>query len=162
NLVPGIDAATGGVVGKANPIFAGGFRTKDLVIVAGVLGVPLDLVEDPATGEAKALTPGDWDKIISPDPAVRDSPMIESIAPRSGPKYKGGGDLSADAPGTPKYGNGGDRDVGDGGDLQYACIASRSITDPSFDCVTDADFNGNPLCTPGKKQPYFKGYPTLR
>jgi hypothetical protein len=89
--------------------------------------------------------------------------MIESIAPRAGrPKYKGGGDLSADPPAAPTAGNGGDRDVVDGVDLQYACIAPRSITAPTADCATDADFATNPLCTPEKKQPYFKAYPSLR
>jgi hypothetical protein len=163
NLVPGIDATTGEVVGKANPIFNGGLRSKDLVIVAGIVGVPLDLVEDASTGEPKALADADWQKMISPDPTVRDPRMIESIAPRAGrPKYKGGGDLSADPPTAPKFGNGGDRDVTNGDDLQYACIASRADSSPSFECVTDADFANNPLCTPDKKQPYFKAYPALR
>jgi len=161
SIVPGVDGS-GNVVGKGNPIFAGGIRTKDLVIVAGILGVPLDLVQNTDL-TPKALTEQDWQKIISPDLTVRDSRMIESIAPRAGrPKYKGGGDLSADPPTAPKYGNGGERDVQDGGDLQYACIAQRSTTTASYDCVTDTDFNSNPLCTPSKTQPYFKGYPGLR
>jgi hypothetical protein len=163
NLVPGIDATSGAVVGKANPIFAGGFRSRDQVIVEAIVGVPIDLVTDASTGKSKELTDADWQKIISADPSVRDARMIESIAPRVGrPKYRGGGDLSADPPTSPTFGNGGDRDVANGSDLQYACVGRRQIDAPSFDCVTAADFANNPLCTPDAKQPYFKAYPGLR
>jgi hypothetical protein len=160
--VPGRDAS-GAIVSMPNPIFAGGLRTPDLVVVTGLLGVPLDLVTDSSTGMAKRLSETEWAKIISADLSQRDPRMIESIAPRAGrPKYKGGGDLSADPPDAPTFGNGGDRDVESGQDLQYACIAKRSDKAPSFDCVTDLDFNDSPLCTPDKHQPYFKAYPTLR
>ncbi len=149
-----------------NPIYAGGFRTKDMVVVAGLLGVPRSLLPANTDGTGKELTEADWDKIVSPDLAKRDPHMIEQIGPRTAfgvPKYAG--DRGVDPV------NGGDRDVADGDDLQYACIAPR---DPSLqplpatnaDCRTAGSAASNPLCGPDASgqgtQAYFKAYPTLR
>jgi hypothetical protein len=142
--------ASDGSIG-VNPIFAGGKRTKDLVIVAGIVGVPKVLVSD---GEVPKdpLTEADWKKIIGPI-GERDPHMIESIGPRAGiPKFAG--DRSIDAV------NGGDRDV-TGDDLQYACIAERAVTTKSNDCEAPDSEKKNPLCDAGA-QPYFKAFPGLR
>ncbi len=148
-----------------NPIYLGGARTKDLVIVAGILGVPKSLLPTNTDGTPADLSETDWDKIVSPDPAKRDPHMIEQIAPRPGVQ-KFMGDRGVDAV------NGGDRDVADGDDLQYACIAQRNSTvanDPAAataDCKASGSGAKNPVCGPdvsGKgTQPYFKSYPTLR
>lgn len=137
----------------ANPIFQGGFRSQDLIVVATIVGVGKDLVTNP-DGKPKELTNEDWEKIVGPI-GKRDPHMIESIKPRDGiPKFAG--DRSIDKM------NGGDRDVTDGDDLQYACIAPRSATGAGNDCEgPDAD-KKNPLCAAGGTQPYFKGYPGLR
>jgi hypothetical protein len=135
-----------------NPIFAGGFRTKDMILVSTIVGVPSNLVQD-AGGTAKTLTESDWQKIIGPV-GVRDPHMIESIAPRAGLPHIVG-DRSVDPI------NGGDRSISDGDDLQYACIAQRTVTSPTSECMApDAD-KVNPLCDAGA-QPYFKAFPGLR
>ncbi|MGZ3476031.1 MAG: hypothetical protein ACXWUG_18865 [Polyangiales bacterium] len=143
--------ASDGTLGT-NPIFAGGFRTKDMILVAAIVGVPKNLVSD-ATGAAKPLTEADWKKIIGTT-GERDPHMIESIAPRAGiPKFAG--DRSVDAT------NGGDRDITAGDDLQYACIAQRTVTAKSYDCEAPDSDKKNPLCD-AAAQPYFKAYPGLR
>jgi hypothetical protein len=137
----------------ANPIFQGGFRSSDLVVVATIVGVPKQLVSD-AMGKPKELTADDWDKIVGPI-GKRDPHMIESIKPRDGvPKFAG--DRSIDPF------NGGDRDVADGDDLQYACIAERSDKTKGNDCEGPDAYKKNPLCAADLTQPYFKGYPGLR
>jgi hypothetical protein len=149
-MVPGSDGKL-----APNPIFAGGLRTKDLVLVGGFLGVPKRLI--PSGGK---LAEADWDKIVSPDRSKRDPHMIAQIAPRTGvPKFAG--DRAIDQV------NGGDRDIPDGDDLQYACIQARyGATTPSRDCDAAGSGAKNPVCGPdsgGKgTQPYFKAYPTLR
>ncbi len=137
----------------ANPIFQGGFRSQDLIVVATIVGVPKALVTNP-DGKPKELSGEDWDKIVGPI-GKRDPHMIESIKPRDGvPKFAG--DRSVDPM------NGGDRDVTDGDDLQYACIAPRSDTSKGNDCDAPDSDKKNPLCGAGATQPYFKGYPGLR
>jgi hypothetical protein len=134
-----------------NPVFAGGFRTKDLVIVQAIVGVPKSLVSD---GDLPRSTLGeaDWDKLVGPI-GKRDPHMIESIGPRAGlPKFAG--DRSVDDV------NGGERDtLGD--DLQYACIARRAVTTNTKDCEAPDAALRNPLCD-ASEQPYFKAYPGLR
>ena len=156
--VPGSDGKV-----ATNPIYAGGQRTKDLVIVAGILGVPTQLLPKNSDGTPADLTEADWDKIVSPDLTKRDAHMIEQIAPRPG-VAKFAGDRSIDPI------NGGDRDVASGDDLQYACIQQRNpsvanapTTNP--DCSSPASDTTNPLCgvSGGQPtQPYYKAYPTLR
>jgi hypothetical protein len=149
---------------KPNPLFADGQRTKNEVVVAGILGVPRSLVSN-ADGSPKQLDETAWAKIVSPDHALRDPHMIESIAPRAGlPLF--GGNRSVDPI------HGGERAIGDGNDLQFACIAPRNSTvaaDPNAaadECLKTGAAGTNPLCGPdvgGRgTQPYFKAYPTLR
>jgi len=143
--------------GKSGPnaIFAGGLRTGDLIIVAGIVGVPKPLVAN-ADGSPKELTDADWIKIAGPL-AQRDPHMIESIAPRTdlGVK-KYAGDRSVDPI------SGGERDILTGDDLQYACIGKRSVTEKAHDCDGPSPETRTPLCDPGGTQPYFKAYPGLR
>jgi hypothetical protein len=148
-----------------NPIYAGG-RSKDHVVVAGILGVPKNLVTA-ADGTPKAkLTEPEWDKIVSPDLSKRDPHMIESIGARPGLAVFGGA-RSVDPV------HGGERVVTPKGwDLQYACIAPRNASvanDPAAatdTCYAADSATKDPLCGPavgGKgTQPYFKAYPTLR
>lgn len=138
-----------------NPIFAGGKRTTDMIVVAGIVGVPQDLVMNP-DGKPKALAEPDWDKIISPDLGRRDPHMIESVLPRTALRSFAG-DRSVDPV------HGGERDVlkKDWNDLQYACIAKRT-TDTGGDDCDGASASTNPLCSGPSAQPYFKAYPGLR
>jgi hypothetical protein len=155
--------ASDGTIG-ANGIYVGG-RTQDLVVVAGIIGVPNQLVAD-ASGKPIDLTETQWEKIVSPDHAKRDKHMIESIMPRDGlPAYK--------LPANPDSTNladfvdpisGGERDMTGSGyaDLQYACIGVRASATPDkafTDCASGGE--KNPLCS-GTQQPRFKAYPSLR
>ncbi len=160
-VVPGVDA-TGAIVGLPNPVLDGGFRSPDLIVVAGIVGVPGKLVGDPTAADKYAFTPktlteADWEKIISPDLTKRDPHMIESIGPRDkyGIKHYGGDRTIDDV-------NGGDRDVDNGDDLQFACIAPRAVTDKTSDCEGANPETKSPLCDAGGKQPFFKAYPGLR
>jgi hypothetical protein len=149
-------AVAAGSDGKTavNPIFAGGFRSTDLVIVAGIVGVPKILVED-ASGP-KLLTDADWSKITGPV-GTRDPHMVESIAPRTDLGIKKfAGDRAIDDV------NGGDRDITDGDDLQFACIAKRATDEKASDCDGPNPETKSPLCGAGGTQPYFKAYPGLR
>ncbi len=137
----------------ANPVFAGGFRTTDLIVVATIVGVPQQLVANP-DGTPKELTDDDWIKIQGPV-GQRDPHMIESIKPRDGiPRFAG--DRTIDPI------NGGDRDIADGDDLQYACIEERSAPGANYDCEGTEPEKKNPLCAAGNTQPFFKAYPGLR
>jgi len=136
-----------------NAIFAGGKRTSDMIVVAGIVGVPQGLVSD--GDKPKVLNDADWEKIASNDPSKRDPHMIESFEPRT--KYglkMYAGDRSIDST------HGGERAIAYGDDLQYACIAKRSTASGGDDCGADAA--GNPLCNGVGDQPYFKAFPGLR
>jgi hypothetical protein len=125
-----------------NPIFAGGFRTKDLVLVQAIVGVPDRLVSD-----------GDWNKMIGPV-GERDPHMIESIAPRAGiPRFAG--DRAIDDV------NGGDRDVPAGDELQYACISKRRVPKHSNTCKAPGSDLRDPVCD-GERQTYAAAFPGLR
>jgi hypothetical protein len=145
---------------KPNPIYAGGLRTKDLVLVAGILGVPKQIVPTRADGSLADPTEADWDKMIAPDLAKRDPHMIESIAPRSSHGIATfAGDRKIDLV------NGGDRHVPTGDDLQYACIGLRQDATGAPDCFAPNADQLNPICQSvggAMTQPYFKAYPTLR
>jgi hypothetical protein len=151
--VPGPDGTS-----VANPIFAGGKRALDMVVFAGIVGVPRPLVEN-ADGSPRVLSNADWETIASVDPSRRDPHMIESIAPRPGlPKFVG--DRTIDPV------HGGERDVASGEDLQYACIGARAKVEPpswgpvATECGT-ATGASNPICE-ASTQTYFKAYPGLR
>jgi hypothetical protein len=141
----------------ANPLFVGGMRTKDLIIVAGIVGVPEFLVADGPEHTPKKLGPDEWKKIASPILAERDPHMIESIVPRSGlPKYAGNPSIDPI--------HGGERET-NGQDLQYACIGLRSSSAGGEDCKSSSgapDWSSNPICKSETEQPYFKAYPGLR
>lgn len=126
-----------------NPIFAGGMRSRELVLVAGIVGVPKFLVEA-----------GDWDKMISPDLAKRDPHMIESIAPRRTlPKYAG--DHTIDPI------SGGERDTF-GQDLQYACIGPRVTNEVTRSCEDPDAWQQDPVCARDGTQPRFRAFPGIR
>ena len=137
-----------------NALFAGG-RTKERVVVAGIVGVPKVLVSD-AAGNPKELGDADWEKLISPDLKKRDPHMIESIGPRDGiPHYAG--DPAIDAI------NGGDRDIVGSNFLQYACIAPRAVVAPIDDeCKGPNPELRDPTCGPGGVVKSFKAVPGLR
>jgi len=137
-----------------NPLFAGG-RSPGNVLFAAIVGVPKQLVNGADGIPKPALTSADWDKIVG-TPDKRDPHMIESIAPRPGvPHYAG--DFSIDPI------NGGDRDMLDGDDLQYACIAPRATAEAGgYECEGPSPDKINPLCGPGGTQPRYKAYPGLR
>jgi len=144
----------------SNPVFSGGFRTQDLIVVATIVGVPPHLVAN-GDGTAKELTAADWDLIQGPL-GKRDPHMFEQIKPRTqaGPDGKTIPKFAGDRWIDPIHG--GDRDIPDGDDLQYACIGKRATMASSDDCDgVDAHLR-NPLCGPGNTQPYFKAYPGLR
>lgn len=138
----------------SNGIFAEGKRTKDMIVVAGIVGVPQGLVMD--GDKPRALTDSDWTKMISPDLTKRDPHMIESALPRTALRSFSG-DRSID----PVHGGERDSLKKEWGDLQYACIAKRTTTTGADDC-TGASAATNPLCTSSGVQPYFKAYPGLR
>ncbi|GAC1526423.1 MAG: hypothetical protein NVS3B10_24810 [Polyangiales bacterium] len=158
-VVPSIDAK-GQLVGATNPIYDGGFRTPELVIVAAITGVPKPLVQN-GDGTPKALDEAAWAKMISPDPKLRDPHMLAQIAPRTEyglPRYAGS--VAVDEPAL--GGNGGERDIAGGDDLQYACIGKRASDARTDDCAGTSPEATNPLCAAGGRQPYFKAYPALR
>jgi len=148
-----------------NPVFAGGMRTQDLIVVATIVGVPRKLVAN-ADGTPKELTPADWDLIQGPV-GKRDPQMFEQIQPRTQagpdgktiPKYAGDRTINYS---PTEGGNGGDRNIADGDDLQYACIEERSAPGANNDCDGTEPEKRNPLCAAGGTQPFFKAYPGLR
>ncbi|MBI2393671.1 MAG: hypothetical protein HYV09_29115 [Deltaproteobacteria bacterium] len=140
----------------SNPLFAGGKRSDDMIVVAGIVGVPQELVTD-EKGLPKKLGDADWEKMISPDLGRRDRHMIESFLPRPGlPAYAG--DRGIDPV------SGGERVIKGKDDLQYACIAKRTTTAGGDDCLETPTYDPatNPLCDGDRNQPYFKAYPGLR
>ena len=138
-----------------NGIFAGGKRTKDMIVVAGIVGVPQGLVMD--GDKPRALGESDWAKMISPDLSKRDPHMIESVVPRTAFGLRS---FSGDRAIDPVHG--GERETlkKDWNDLQYACIAPRTTSSGADDCTGAAATN--PLCNGSGVQPYFKAYPGLR
>jgi hypothetical protein len=138
-----------------NGVFVGGKRTNDMIVVAGIVGVPQGLVMD---GEKpKTLTSADWDRMISPDLSKRDPHMIESVMPRAGLRAFNG-DRTVD----PIHGGERVSLSKSWSDLQYACIAPRATPSGGDDCRTSSEAASNPLCSGIDQQPYFKAYPGLR
>lgn len=154
-----VDALTRGSVidddgyPRPNPVFAGG-RARDMVVVAGIVGVPPAIVVD-AAGFPKHLNESDWEKLVSPDPTRRDPHMLESIAPRAGIAHFAG-DSGIDLV------NGGDRDVLGGDDLQYACLGPIVATgsERNVECVAGAEAR-NPACL-GLGGQRLRAYPAIR
>lgn len=143
--VPGSDGHA-----ALNPIFAGGWRDRSMIVVQAIAGVPMRLVAD-GSGEEKLLTEDDWTKLVGPESA-RDPHMIASIGPRPGiPKFDG--DRTVDL-------NGGDRDIAGGDDLQYACIAPLPALQTTPRCSGDSA-SSDPVCQ-GTSQVFAPVYPSLR
>lgn len=139
-----------------NPLFAAG-RSSELVVMAGILGVPWqDVANDPkvlASGYLGA-TAIDW-SLLLPDRETGAPPldplMIESVAPRSGVHPPTGLELAP--PGSPQALanpiNGHERVIAFANDLQYACIYPLATPSPCFDVTCDCYAEGildNPVC----------------
>jgi hypothetical protein len=153
-----------------NGLYAGGGRTPSMVVVAAIVGAPIDLVADPTTLAPKTLTELDWDLLVSPDHVKRDPHMIESTVPRAGiQRFEPSANPNAQAIPVDFADpiNGGDRDIAGFADLEFACIGVRESTanDPNFgDCNPGGNTSlTSPLCgTNGTTQPRYKAYPGLR
>jgi hypothetical protein len=157
-----VDALTEPVVtlrdGSAapNPIFAGG-RSPELVLLAGIVGVPWQDIAVTPTVLASGYRPGDqidWSLVLG-DPDAGTPPsdplMIKSIAPRTGASPPTGAPLEPPHAGplaSPI--NGHERDIPSQDDLQYACIYARTTP---VDCAGSVvcnciapDIPTNPVC----------------
>jgi hypothetical protein len=139
-----------------NPIFAGG-RSPELVMLAGIVGVPWQDIATTSTVLGSGYLPGDqidWSLVIG-DPATGTPPgdplMIKSIAPRTGMNPPTGYALEPPTAGPLANPiNGHERDIPNQDDLQYACIYARP--DPvdcsgavSCNCIAP-DIETNPTC----------------
>lgn len=174
----------------ANPLFQdlsgqGGIgRDPSLVFLAGITGVPWQLIATDATSpdlhyKTKSQMDSDntWAVILgdsNPGPAsgpvyATDSHMQESIDPRPGlPGFT--------SPPTADPINGHEWNISQRDDLQYACIfpkpptADLNCTDPNqCDCFKRPATDANPLCADpatgqysGTQQFKAKAYPCLR
>ncbi|MEZ4226097.1 MAG: hypothetical protein R3B13_34445 [Polyangiaceae bacterium] len=160
-----------------NPLFASGKRGSDRVFLAGIVGVPWQLIATDASQSASApleykrASQIDWAKITPTGSQPPSDPhMVESNQPRP---------LVADwtAPNTdPIHGHDWDITAGFGsqgaGDLQYACTfplaqpKDCSSTAEACDCWQGAVDGKNPLCWDGSAftsvQHRAKAYPGLR
>jgi hypothetical protein len=141
-----------------NPLFEGR-RGPDLVVMAGIVGVPWqDIASDP-----KSISFGfrptfqiDWGLLIG-DPSTGAPPfdplMIESIEPRTGNNPVTGAAIappeSTSALANPI--NGHERVIASKDDLQFACIYPHpqpkdcSVSDVDCECVA-GNIDMNPLC----------------
>jgi hypothetical protein len=148
---PTISDRLGNVV--PNPLFAGR-RSKDMIVLAGVVGVPWQDIALASTGIAAGFVPSHqiaWDRILS-DPesgALPDDPlMIPSREPRSGVNPVTGEELAPPEAPTPENDiNGHEHSQLD--ELQYACIYELAEqvdcgSDPTCPCGVTTD--NNPVC----------------
>jgi hypothetical protein len=174
-----------------NPLFATvpgvARRTKDLVYLAGIVGVPWQDIADDASQAGPGLryltaselsSKGRWDVIVgdsSKNVAPSDPFMRESEAPRSGTNPVIGVAITPETAMDPRANpiNGHEQANQGGGDLQYAC--TFPLQDPA-PCTSDAcdcenaatDKRNRPLCQPpgggaaGTTQYFGKAYPGLR
>jgi hypothetical protein len=136
-----------------NPIYAAG-RSPELVMVAGILGVPWQDVAKAPTSLTIGYSPAreiDWSLLLGDGGAPPGDPlMIKSIAPRTGTNPPTGKALAP--PGSPPLANpinGHERVVPQGDDLQYACIYARPspVTCMMSPCGCVApDIDDNPIC----------------
>jgi hypothetical protein len=149
-------------------------RDRNLVFIAGIVGVPWELIARKATDlkagfkNSEEMKDGTWDTILGdPDNYIppKDPHMIESTKPRNGlpgPTSPPGADPI----------NGHEYTIAANDDLQYACIfdlpAPRDCGSNMFtscDCNAGSNPNDdNPLCDPTTKtqQVRAKAYPDLR
>jgi hypothetical protein len=167
-----------------NPLFAnasGTSRDTSLVYLAGIVGVPWQLISDAAsqTGtelhyltSAELTANGVWPKITHNGTGYeqpQDPHMIESVQPRAGLP-----DANAGVGADPF--NGHEWNITSGTDLQYACIFPletprdcSTVGGSGCDCKTGSDpsyADNNPLCQTNTGysvvQNYAKAYPGLR
>lgn len=132
-------------------------RSADLVLLAGIVGVPWqDIAVDPtslSTGYAPASSL-DWSVLVG-DPDAGTPPsdplLVGSIEPRAGTNPATGAALAPpDAPSAEANPiNGHERTLPGKDDLQYSCIYPRPMpqdcSDGSCDCV-QPDLATNPMC----------------
>jgi hypothetical protein len=172
-----------------NPIFqaSGGQppRPKNLVLLAGIVGVPWQDIatDDSLTGDGLTYLTADeltrrqrWDTILGGEDGSppTDPLMLESIAARTGQNPVINVPLappSTDVPGTNPI-NGHEMILSDNNDLQYACIfplpTPRQCDSSDCDCTASDQKYERPLCdypngpnTDGVQR-YAKAYPGLR
>jgi hypothetical protein len=150
---PVVEARDGSMV--PNPLFTGG-RSPDLVMMAGILGVPWQDVAKYPKSLVEGYAPAseiDWTLILG-DPAGGKPPgdplMIQSIDPRAGVNPPTGAPLSP--PGSGPLANpinGHERTISGRDDLQYACIYARPTAVPCTSAVCNCmgqDIATNPVC----------------
>jgi hypothetical protein len=170
-----------------NPIFAAPAgepaRSKDLVLLAGIVGVPWQDIatDDSLTGDgltyltaAELTDKGRWPLILGDSAGAppSDPLMQESIAPRSGTNPILNAPLIAPNQSGTNPINGHEQNVVLDDDLQYACIfplpTPRPCTDSTCDCTADVSNYDRPLCsypngpTEDGTQLAAKAYPGLR
>ena len=173
-----------------NPLFTPApgkpVRDKDLVFLAGIVGVPWQDIADPAsvggsglrymTAEELAAN-GRWQMILG-DPAKGTLPldplMIETPEERSGQNPVTGAALQPSSSSTPNPINGREQVNVDNFDLQYACTFPLAMPRTCAQDAQDCDCTPNdlgrqrPLCsqtgagTAGTTQYWAKAYPGLR
>ncbi|HZF54329.1 MAG TPA: hypothetical protein VE093_37040 [Polyangiaceae bacterium] len=163
-----------------NPLFAGGKRGPDRVVVAGIVGVPWqDIAADP-----KSIAFGfrpvpqiDWSLLFG-DPATGAPPfdplMIESIEPREGVTPTLGKPLEPPAAASPLANpiNGHERQIAAKDDLQFACIYPHPVPKECSAGGTDCEcvpgnIDTNPLCQApdgsyGSMQRFARALPSVR
>ncbi len=160
-------------------------RSKDLVLLAGIIGVPWQDIasDDSLKGDgltyltAKELTDEDrWPLILggSNGAPPGDPLMQESVAPRSGTNPILGAALVAPNQAGTNPINGHEQNVVESDDLQYACIFSLPTPrqcgsdDSSCDCAASYQAYDRPLCdypngaNSAGIQNSAKAYPGLR
>ena len=174
-----------------NPLFAAAPgelpRGKDLVLLAGIVGVPWQDIATPDSLSGPGLTyltagelatAGRWDVILGGKDGngPTDPLMHESIEPRTGVNPVLGAALAPPSAGEfANPINGHEQNVVKGDDLQYACtfeLPTARVCDDSnpssCDCSADESAYDRPLCsypngpTSGGLQHAAKAYPGLR
>lgn len=137
-----------------NPLFVGG-RSPELVVFAGVVGVPWqDLAVDADDLSAGYLPHAqiDWSLMLDVDgEGPRDPLMIESIDPRTGTHPLTQSPLAPPSAPSPQQNpiNGHEREIPLRDDLQYACIfrLPEPVDCEDADCLCGTDVAAtDPLC----------------
>jgi hypothetical protein len=138
---------------QPNPLFVGN-RSPELVMLAGIVGVPWQDIAISSTNVAAGLLPSTeipWSRVLETDGQPPDDPlMVASRDPRSGENPVTGDPLEPPESSSPTANpiNGHEHELTD--ELQYACTFELETP---LDCTTDAcscttlDATGfNPLC----------------